>query len=67
MTEQERDKRNLNPSKEARAAMWLWSKEYSKQAGGSMDFYDKLDPSRKRLCTQMVDDILAASWREAKA
>lgn len=63
MTEQERARRNFNPTKEARAAMWLYCKEYAKQSGGSMDFWDRLQPSQKRLCKQMVDDILTAVGR----
>jgi hypothetical protein len=64
--ERERDRRNLNPSKEAKAAMWLWGAEYAAQRGGSMDFWDKLDASRKRLCRDLVDDIERATWRSKR-
>jgi hypothetical protein len=64
MTEQQRAQRNLNPHKPARAAMWLWGERYSKQGGGSMDFWDKLTNSEKDTCRRMVKDILDA--REEK-
>lgn len=63
MTEQERSRRNLSPTKEAMAAMWLYGSDYSQQGGGSMDFWDSLDIPRKRLCKKLVDDILAANGR----
>lgn len=63
MTEQKRARRNLNPTKEAIAAMWLWGKKYSQQSGGSMDFWDGLSDGDKRTCRQMVDEILAAPER----
>lgn len=50
--------RNLNPHAEARAAMYLWGDEYAQQGGGSMDFWDRLSESRKRLCRDLVDEIL---------
>lgn len=50
--------RNLNPHQPARAAMWLWGKRYSEQGGGSMDFWDKLSESEKRLARELVADIL---------
>jgi hypothetical protein len=56
-------KRNLNPHKEAKMAMWLWSEEYANQHGGSMTFYDRLDDYRKRLCKQAVDEIEKINWR----
>lgn len=40
------------------AAMWLWGKEYSEQRGGSMDFWDSLNDSRKQTARRMVSDIL---------
>jgi hypothetical protein len=46
MSDKERALRNLNPHKPARAAMWLWGKEYSQQGGGSMDFWDGLPEGR---------------------
>ena len=48
--------RNLNPTPEVVLAMTLWGREYAfEQRGGSMDFWDNLDESRKRL----VRDLLA--------
>lgn len=48
------DRRNLNPTKEARIAMWIWGSEYSKQNGGCMDFWDSLGSARR----QLVKDII---------
>jgi hypothetical protein len=56
-----RTRRNLNPTPEARAAMWLWGKEYAAQGGGSMDFWDKLDASRQRLARDCADSIIDAA------
>ena len=50
-------KRNLNPHKQARAAMYLFGKRYAAQRGGSMDFWDSLSDSDKRLCRKLVEDI----------
>lgn len=52
--------RDLNPHAEARAAMWLFSKNYAASGYGSMRFYDLLAESDKGLCRQMVDDIAKA-------
>lgn len=57
--EAQQARRNLNPHAEARFAMIKWSHEYAhEQRGGSMDFWDSLDASRKRLCVEAVNDIL---------
>lgn len=52
--------RNLDPGAEAIAAMYLYSAEYAAQRGGSMDFWDTLPASKKRLCTEMVNKIKTA-------
>ena len=52
--------RNLNPHAEAIAAMYIYGAEYAVQRGGSMDFWDKIDKSRQRICREMVDKILKA-------
>jgi hypothetical protein len=57
MKMRERDARNLNPHKSARAAMWLYGHAYAAQSGGSMDFWDSLPEYKKRLCRDMVDAI----------
>ncbi len=49
--------RNLNPTPPARVAMIIWGDEYSKQGGGSMDFWDRLSPDRKRRCKLVVQAI----------
>lgn len=53
----ERDRRNLNPHKPARLAMFKWSASYARQGGGSMDFWDKLSPSEQQLCREVVKAI----------
>lgn len=53
-------KRNLNPHQSAVAAMWLWGERYAAQGGGSMDFWDSLTDSEKRLCRDMVRRIMEA-------
>jgi hypothetical protein len=57
MKPDERIRRNLDPHKPARAAMWLWGERYSQQGGGSMDFWDGLTKSEKELCRRMVREI----------
>jgi hypothetical protein len=65
---QERAKRNLNPHAEARLAMALWGHEYAhEQRGGSMDFWDGLSASRKRLCVDVVSGILEALEQNGRA
>lgn len=53
-----RDRRNLNPTAEAYIAMNLWSHEYAhEQRGGSMDFWDSLDESRKQRCRELAQRV----------
>lgn len=59
--------RNLHPHAEARLAMAIWGEEYSKQRGGSMDFWDGLSPFRKSLCVQIVDGVLKANEENGRA
>jgi hypothetical protein len=66
----DRDTRNLHPHAEARLAMALWSDEYAAQNGGSMDFWDGLSLSRKRLCRSILDAVTLAKsdagrWEES--
>lgn len=49
--------RNLNPHKPARAAMYVYGKRYSRQGGGSMEFWDGLSESDKNVCRRLVADI----------
>jgi hypothetical protein len=60
-SESARALRNLNPTPEAMAAMWPWSKEYAAQGGGSMDFWDKLPEGRKRLASDCAAAIIKAA------
>lgn len=61
LTEKQRATRNLNPTAEAVAAMNLFGDDYAfKQKGGSMDFWDSLGESRKRMCRDLVERIREA-------
>ena len=56
-----RDRRNVNPTAEALIAMNIWSHEYAhEQRGGSMDFWDSLNESRKRICRELAERIREA-------
>lgn len=57
MNEQERARRNQNPHKPARLAMFKWGASYARQGGGSMDFWDKLSKSEQQLCREVVKAI----------
>lgn len=65
MNEREQARRNLNPHKAARAAMWLWGERYAAQGGGSMDFWDKLSERDKHFCRAMVKAIEKSPAEEA--
>ena len=56
-------RRNLNPHREARLAMIKWSAQYAAQGGGSMDFWDTLHESKKRLCREWCS-LLESTERE---
>lgn len=47
--------RNLNPTIQARVAMIVYGERYSKQDGGSMDFWDSLSETDKKRCQHIVD------------
>jgi hypothetical protein len=48
--------------------MALWSYEYAhKQSGGSMDFWDSRSPSQKRLCIDIVNEVLRANKENGRA
>lgn len=53
--------RNLSPTPEAQVAMIIWGDEYSKQNGGSMDFWDSLTESRKKRCRLVVEKLTGKS------
>jgi hypothetical protein len=57
--------RNLNPTFEARIAMIVWGDEYSKQDGGSMDFWDSLNDVRKRRC-KLIAELFLDTIEKAK-
>lgn len=51
-------KSNLNPHKEARFAMWLYSDLYARTGLGSMQFYETyLSDADRRSCVQAIEDI----------
>jgi hypothetical protein len=49
--------RNLNPHRAAKAAMWLYGKDYANQGGGSMDFWDRLPKHRKQTSIRMIKEL----------
>ena len=49
--------RNLNPTPEAVVAMYIYGDEYARQGGGSMDFWDRVPNSKKRVCSDCLKDI----------
>lgn len=59
-------KRNLNPTPAAVAAMYVYCKEYGDQGGGSMDFWDGLDQRRKDFCNELVEKVLAAQHKHSR-
>lgn len=60
LTEKARAARNLRPHKPAVIAMAMWGHEYSQQRGGSMDFWETLSESRKRICRDVLERIAKA-------
>lgn len=61
--------RNLDPrhiTKECIAARYLWGDTYASQSGGQVDFYERLDQSRKRICRDLVDDIERCERRDGQ-
>ncbi len=59
-------KSNLTPTPEARVAMIIYSDEYEKQCGGSMDFFDSLDEDRKHRCKLVVATLNNLSATDKK-
>ena len=53
---------NTFPSPAAVVAVILYPDEYAAFAGGTMDFWESLDPMRQRLCEQHAHRIIRA-WR----
>lgn len=60
-------RRNLNPTSEAIMAMALWGARYAAQRGGSMDFWDTLNPAEQKLCAELVERIREADRAHYKA
>lgn len=63
MKQRERDQRNLSPTPEAVAAMYVYSRIYAAQKGGCMDFWDSLPATQKLFCKELVEKIIATSKR----
>ena len=55
---------NLHPHKEAVIAMWLFGSDYAKKGLGSMDYYNQLEPSTKKLIGKMLSEIEEAQQKE---
>ena len=49
--------RDFNAHKAAVAARWFYHDQYARSGLGQMGFWDSLEPSQKRLCREMVEDI----------
>lgn len=61
--------RNLHPTPEATVARIIYGRAYSEQKGGTMDFWDKLDPYNQRICQSVVEEmkkVLAPTKEEEK-
>lgn len=54
-------KRNMNPTKEAVAAVRMYSKRYAVSRLSPMNFYDTLSENEKRLMRDMVREIEKAA------
>lgn len=68
MNASERAQRNMNPHAEARLAMAIWGHEYAfEQSGGSMDFWDNIGPSRRRIVVDVLNEVLAAMEKTGRA
>lgn len=52
--------RNLNPHAAACVAMVFYGQRYAAQRGGSMDFWDSLTDSEKRLCAETAGRVRKA-------
>ena len=50
-------RRDLNPHKAARMAMWLWSANYAASGLGSMGYWDSLSEQARETCREAVSEI----------
>lgn len=50
-------KRDLNPHKAARMAMWLWGANYAASGLGSMGYWDSLSEQARETCRRAVSEI----------
>lgn len=50
-------RRDLNPHKPAKAAMWIFGDRYARSRKGSMGFWDSLTESDQELCRMCVKEI----------
>lgn len=56
-------KRNAEPTPEAVFAIIQYADEYEGSKGGPMDFWETLDPERRRHCEESASKIIRA-WRK---
>lgn len=59
----EQIKKDLDPHKPARMAMWLWGAQYASSGMGSMRYWDSLSDSAKNTSRRAVAEIIAARPR----
>lgn len=50
--------RNLNPHAEALLYSWIFGKEYARQGGGVMNFWDRATKSEKKHMQENIDRLL---------
>lgn len=50
-----------NPTRQERAAMWLFHDEYARSGSSCVDFWKNLSKSDKRLVDDMIAAILKAT------
>lgn len=53
-------RRDLNPHKPAKLAMYLWPRHYADSGLGSMGYWDSLDEQQRDYCRRCVADVATA-------
>jgi len=51
-------KRDLDPHKPARMAMWIWGADYAARGLGSMGYWDQLREFEKDMCRRAIKEIM---------
>ena len=62
MSDRNLDERYI--TKEVIMARLVWGREYARQNGGQVDFYDSLSESSKRIVKELVDGIEKCTRRQ---